>query len=531
MGAPGESRPSTRTPGGTSCWPPAPPPGKSLAFQLPAWPRCSARAGATAGPAPPFSTCPPPRRWPRTSSPRSRRSTCRGSRPARTTATAPASSGTGRGTTPSTSSPTPTCSTTRCCPGTHAGRASSPSCSYVVVDECHHYRGVFGAHVALVLRRLRRVCAPLRRVPDVRAGLRHGRRPGGLGRPADRPPRRGRSPRTPRRGARSRWACGSRRSRRTPGENGAPVRRAATAEVADLLADLVAGGVRTLAFVRSRKGAESVALTAGRLLDEVEPGLSRDGGGLPRRLPPRGPPRASRRPCATGDLLGVAATNALELGIDVAGLDAVLMAGFPGTRAAMWQQVGRAGRRGTDAVAVLVARDDPLDTYLVTHPEALVGAPVEATVFDPGNPHVLGPHLCCAAAELPLREAGPAVVRPVGRGRRRRRWHEAGLLRRTDGGVVLDRPDAGRRDLADLRPHRRPSPRPGRGRHRSRHRHGRRVVRRTARCTRARSTSTRARPTWCATSTSRTTSRCSSEPTPATPPRRARSPTSRCWRS
>jgi DEAD/DEAH box helicase domain-containing protein len=93
----------------------------------------------------------------------------------------------------------------------------------------------------------------------------------------------------------------------------------------------------------------------------------------------------------------------------------VLLAGFPGTRAALWQQIGRAGRGGGDALAILVARDDPLDTYLVQHPEALLGRPVEASVFDPSNPYVLGPHLCAAAEEQPLTEADLPLFGPTAR--------------------------------------------------------------------------------------------------------------------
>ena len=318
---------------------------------------------------------------------------------------------------------------------------------YVVVDECHHYRGVFGAHVALVLRRLRRVCAAYGASPTfVLASATVAEPEVSASRLTGLPV----EAVTEDTSAKGQVSLGLWEPAFTSyeGENGAPVRRAATAEVADLLADLVASGVRTLAFVRSRKGAESVALTAGRLLDEVQPGLSASvaayrGGYLPEDR------RVLERELREGRIGGMAATNALELGIDIAGLDAVLLAGFPGTRAAMWQQVGRAGRNGGDAIAVLVARDDPLDTYLVNHPDALVGAPVEATVFDPGNPYVLGPHLCAAAAEVPLTEAdlplfGPAAREGVDA------LTAGGLLRRRAAGWFwTDRRRAS--DLADLR--------------------------------------------------------------------------------
>ena len=285
------------------------------------------------------------------------------------------------------------------------------SLDFVVVDECHHYRGVFGAHVAQVLRRLRRVCAA------------HGSEPtfvlasATVGNPAEHASRltgldvkavsHDDSPR-----GETALALWEPRFTAYVGENGAPVRRAASSEAADLLTDLVSEGVRTLAFVRSRRAAEQVAATTARLLAEVDPSLpSRVAGYRGGYLPEER--REIEQALRDGRLLGLAATNALELGIDVSGLDAVLVAGFPGTRAAWWQQVGRAGRNAGDALAVLVARDDPLDTYLVAHPEALLDQAVEQTVFDPTNPYVLGPHLCAAAQEVPLREPDLALFGPT----------------------------------------------------------------------------------------------------------------------
>jgi DEAD/DEAH box helicase domain-containing protein len=316
-----------------------------------------------------------------------------------------------------------------------------------VIDECHHYRGVFGAHVAQVVRRLRRICAlhgadptfvlasATVAEPEVAA-----QRLTGLPTVAvtdDTSPR-----------GQVALALWEPPFTSMSGENGAPVRRSSGAEVADLLTDLVLEGVRTLAFVRSRRGAETVALTTRRLLAEVEPELADRvaayrGGYLPEER------RALEQALRSGRLVGLSATNALELGIDISGLDAVLLAGFPGTRAALWQQVGRAGRGHGDALGVFVARDDPLDTYLVSHPEALLGAPVEASVFDPDNPYVLGPHLCAAASESPLTAEGlslfgaeaPAAVDAL---------TAAGLLRKRPGGWYwTDRRRAS--DLADIR--------------------------------------------------------------------------------
>jgi DEAD/DEAH box helicase domain-containing protein len=280
--------------------------------------------------------------------------------------------------------------------------------AFVVVDECHVYRGVFGSHVAQVLRRLRRVAAryaggaePVFVLASATAGDPAATAERLIGLPVtavtgDASPRAAVTF--------ALWEPPLLPGAEVDGDlmpDAAPVRRSALTETADLLADAVSHGVRTLAFVRSRRGAEVVAAAARRGLAAALPELA-DRVAAYRAGYLREERRALERALLDGTLLGLAATNALELGIDVAGLDAVLLAGYPGTLASMWQQAGRAGRDGRSALCIFVARDDPLDTFLVHHPEALFGRPVEATVLDPLNPYVLAPHLCCAASELPL---------------------------------------------------------------------------------------------------------------------------------
>jgi DEAD/DEAH box helicase domain-containing protein len=344
--------------------------------------------------------------------------------------------------------------------------------AYVIVDECHGYRGVFGSHVGHVLRRVRRI------------SIHHGQgrgRGAGRGRQAsqaggdDSPGREARArPDGPvfllasatisEPGSCARLLTGEAAQEITEsaaprgqltfglweppftsarGEAGTLVRRSATTEAARLLADLVAHQVRTLAFTRSRHGAEAVALAARRSLGDTEAacggpwGTQRVAAYRSGYLPEDR--RQLEEAVRTGPVLGLATTTALELGVNITGLDAVLIAGWPGTRAAVWQQAGRAGREGQAAVAVLIARDDPLDTYLVHHPEALLEQPVEATVLDPGNPYVLAPHLCAAAAELPLAPADLAMFGPsaaavadglVSRGMLRRRGQRLYWTRR-----------------------------------------------------------------------------------------------------
>jgi len=309
---------------------------------------------------------------------------------------------------------------------------------YVIVDECHGYRGVFGSHVAHVLRRLRRVVehhqdrgAPGLVFVLASATISEPARCAELltGLPAeavtaDAAPR---GPMT--------FGMWEPPLTALRGEAGAPLRRTAVAEAAELLADLVRDGVPALAFIRSRRGAEAVTAAARSRL--VETGF----GELAHRVAAyRSGYLADERrhleeALRSGAITALATTTALELGVNITGLDAVLIAGWPGTRTALWQQAGRAGRAGREAVAILIARDDPLDTYLVHHPEALLHRPVEATVLDPANPYILAPHLCAAAAELPLTAAdlelfGPAapsvLAQLAGQGSLRDRggrWH------------------------------------------------------------------------------------------------------------
>jgi DEAD/DEAH box helicase domain-containing protein len=264
----------------------------------------------------------------------------------------------------------------------------------VVVDEAHVLRGVFGSHVAMVLRRLRRLVAH------------HGGEPrwclasATIGNPAELAERltglsvdvvdEDASP------------CGRKlfalwNPPIVDDETGA--RRSALATSASLMAALIDQDVRTIGFTRSRRAAELLADFTRREVSEAakRPWIRAYRAGYLAE-----DRRELERALATGELLGVASTNALELGIDIGSLDAAILTGYPGTRASMWQQAGRAGRRDTDALAVLVAQDDPLDQYLVRHPADLFDRPPEAAVIDPTNPYVLGPHLRCAARELPI---------------------------------------------------------------------------------------------------------------------------------
>jgi DEAD/DEAH box helicase domain-containing protein len=264
---------------------------------------------------------------------------------------------------------------------------------YVVVDELHTLRGIFGSHVAHLLRRLRRVCEAYGSSPtfvfcSATIGSPEVLASDLCGLPVV-PVTDDGSPRGERLFAL--W---------NPPlvDRGTGRRLSANGETAALLAELVGGDYRAIAFVRSRQGTERVAADVWRRVgpEAAEAVKPYRGGYLAEER------RAVEAELFSGRLRGVVATNALELGVDIGGLDACVLDGFPGTIASLWQQAGRAGRSQQRSLAVLVAGEDQLDQWLMAHPEEVFRRPPEPAVVNPVNPFVALPHLACAAYELPL---------------------------------------------------------------------------------------------------------------------------------
>ncbi|MGH3047984.1 MAG: DEAD/DEAH box helicase [Gaiellaceae bacterium] len=295
---------------------------------------------------------------------------------------------------------------------------------YVIVDEAHVYRGVFGSHVGNVLRRLRRAARIYGAEPQFLLATATIANPGEL--------------------ARSLLGVeaavveedGAPRAARTVAFWNPPVldeqlqlRASALGEGARLLAELVSGGLRTICFTKSRKAAELVhRFTADRvpeLADRLSPYRA---GYTPAQR------REIERRLVEGELLGVTATDALELGIDIGLLDCAISVGFPGTVASLRQQWGRAGRRG-HGLALLVASEDALDQFFMREPEMLIERRVEAAILDHSNPRILDGHVRAAAFEAPLDEADRATLGDSAL-ERAAALAEAGELKRTRAGFV-----------------------------------------------------------------------------------------------
>jgi DEAD/DEAH box helicase domain-containing protein len=265
---------------------------------------------------------------------------------------------------------------------------------FVVIDELHAYRGVFGSHLANVLRRLRRLCRFYGSDPVVIACSATIANPGQLAerlleRPVQLVDRSG-APRPPRR----LWFWNP------PLVDGAlGVRRSATLEARRLCAELVRRDLQTIAFARSRSSVEVLLTYLQRLQGERHPSgpdtvRGYRGGYLPLQR------RAIEAGLRDGSVRAVVSTNALELGIDIGRLDAAVLVGYPGSIASTWQQLGRAGRRDTTSLGVFIATGDPLDQFLVRHPRYLLDSPPEQALINPDNLLVLGGHLQAAAFEL-----------------------------------------------------------------------------------------------------------------------------------
>ena len=267
---------------------------------------------------------------------------------------------------------------------------------YVVLDEAHVYRGVFGTHVANVMRRLRRLCRLVGSSPQLILCSATIANPGEhaerlVGEPFD-----------------------------VVEDDGSPYggkdfvlwnppmidladgsRRSTNSEATQVFAELLKRHTRTMTFVRSRRQAELIHVYARDQLKLTHPIVA-------KRISPY---RASylpedrrriERDLFEGRLLGLSTTNAMELGVDVGNLDATILTGYPGTIASAWQQAGRSGRGGERSLSVMVANNNPLDQYLMRHPESFFGKSHESARISPANPYIMKPHLICAAYEAPL---------------------------------------------------------------------------------------------------------------------------------
>ncbi len=278
---------------------------------------------------------------------------------------------------------------------------------YVVIDELHSYRGIFGSHVTNVIRRLKRVASFYGSEPQFVCSS------ATIGNPKEL----------------AEGVVGLPMS--LIDQNGAPrgekhlilynpplvdpvqgIRRGVVTESQKVALKLLKGGVKTIVFARSRVRTELIASYIRKSLENVYTDNRRTrvesyrGGYLPTER------RAIEKGLRNGEIHGVVSTTALELGIDIGGLDAAVLAGYPGSFASSWQQAGRAGRRSSVSLAVVVASSSPLDQYVITHPEYFLGAAPESAFVDPNNPFVVMDHLKCAVFELPFPE-GEGFPAPV----------------------------------------------------------------------------------------------------------------------
>ena len=303
--------------------------------------------------------------------------------------------------------------------------------AFVVIDEAHVYRGVFGSHVANVLRRLRRTAAI------------HGSEPrfllasATIANPVELAERL-----TGLSGFNLVDQDGAPRASRRVAMWNPPlldedlgIRGSALYEAAEVFTELVSSGARTICFMKSRKGVELILRHS---IDRLEPALAERiapyrGGYTPQQR------QDIQRRLSAGELLGVVATDALELGIDIGQLDAAICVTFPGTVASLRQMWGRAGRRGR-GLAVYIAGEDALDQFFCRHPGEFLGRAVEAAILDPHSPEIFAEHLLCAAHEAPLTDDDEPILGPSWR-EYANELAEAGFLRERATGFVPKRPD------------------------------------------------------------------------------------------